>query len=87
MFIYSVYDKKALSFSPLFIAENDDVAKRIVFMSMASNTMLSSSPSDFSLYRLGEFDSNNGNVSGISPVMLVCEVLSLIKVDKDKESN
>ena len=86
MSIYSVFDKKAVSFSPLFIAQNDEVAKRMVSVSLLDDTMLSHSPSDFALYHLGEFDTNTGNVSGISPVNIVCEVLSLIEID-NKESN
>lgn len=86
MFIYSVFDKKAVSFGPLFTAENDEVAKRLVCVSLCKDTLLSSAPADFSLYCLGEYDSDNGSVSGISPVNLICEVLSLIKVDKNSES-
>lgn len=86
MFLYSVFDKKAISFGPLFTAENDDVAKRSVAGSIGSDTLLAFAPGDFSLYCLGEYDTDTGSVSGFSPVNFVCEVLSLIKVDKDKES-
>lgn len=87
MFIYSLFDKKAICFSPLFTAENDDVAKRIVFTSIRTDNLLATNPGDFSLYCLGQYDSNTGNVSGVSPVALVCEVLSLLQVVKDKEPN
>ena len=86
MFIYSIFDKKAVDFGPLFTSENDETAKRLVLVNVCKDTMLSSSPSDFSLYCLGEYDSHTGDVSGISPVKLVCEVLSLVKIE-ETESN
>lgn len=86
MFIYSIFDKKAVDFGPLFTSVNDETAKRIVSVNLVQDTMLSTNPADFSLYCLGKYDSNSGDLSGISPVKLVCEVLSLIKVDKNGEA-
>ena len=86
MFIYSIFDKKALSFGPLFTCENDDVARRTVSISLYKDSLLSGAPGDFSLYCLGEYNSNDGSVSGFTPVNLVCEILSLIKVDKKGEA-
>lgn len=87
MFIYSIFDKKAVSFGPLFISENNDTAKRSVVSSLYDESLLSRFPSDYSLYCLGKFDSDTGDVSGISPVEFVCEVLSLLKVDKNSKSD
>lgn len=86
MFIYSIFDKKAVSFGPLFISENDDTAKRSVISSLYDESLLSRFPSDYCLYCLGEFNSDNGDVSGISPVVSICEILSLLKVDKNGKS-
>lgn len=87
MFIYSIFDKKAVSFGSLFISENHDTAKRAVVSSLYDESLLSRFPSDYSLYCLGEFDTDNGDVSGISPVEFVCEILSLLRVDKNGKSD
>ena len=86
MFIYSIFDKKAVSFGPLFTCANDELAKRLVAVELLKDSMLASCPTDFSLYCLGEYNSDNGNVSGFSPINIVCEVIALVKVDKNSES-
>ena len=62
MFIYSIFDKKAISFGPLFTCENHEVAKRLVAINVLKDSMLSGAPGDFSLYCLGKYDTDTGSV-------------------------
>lgn len=64
---YSVYDKIACTFGPLFQANNDNVAQRnfsnLMIQQYTQNphTFI---PSDFELYYVGSFDNETGVMSG-----------------------
>lgn len=82
MFIYSVFDKKGNFFTSQFFAKNDAEAVRSVArVANDSRSDLSMFPYDFALYCDGEFDSNNGLVSGFNPLKHVVDVDSLIKIE------
>lgn len=61
MEIYSVYDKKAESFSPPYVAHNDLIALRN-FEGTVNNAdfPISKYPDDFSLYYLGNIGDMDG---------------------------
>lgn len=63
--LYSVYDKRTESFSPPFIALNDDVVRRSVVESL-KNTVVARFPDDFQLYAIGDFFEKR---EGLSPVI------------------
>lgn len=60
MKLFSVYDRKAEEFGPLFEAKNEDVAIRQFKNMLSSERMLS--PEDYSLYCFGEFDREKGQI-------------------------
>ena len=60
MKLFSVYDRKAKEFGPLFEAKNEEVAIRQFKNMLASERMLS--PEDYSLHSFGEFDRENGHI-------------------------
>lgn len=68
MNLYSVWDKKAEEYGPVFMAKNDAVAKR------SFNNMMKEQPVNSEEYQLcwvGEFDTENFNhplAADISPV-------------------
>lgn len=87
MFIYSIFDKKANVHRTQFFASDDASAVRTVGNAANDNrTDLCNYPNDFALYCIGEFDINNGVVSGFVPVKFIVEVGSLVKIDKSAES-
>ena len=55
--IYTIYDKVACESGPIFQAKNDGVALRC-FMSLMKDTP-SVNPTDYDVYCLGEFDTEN----------------------------
>lgn len=60
MKLFSVYDRKAEEFGPLFEAKNEDVAIRQFKNMLSSERMLS--PEDYNLYCFGEFDREKGHI-------------------------
>ena len=85
MFIYSVFDKKASVHTAPFFCANDASAVRAVGNAANdSRTDLCNYPYDFALYCIGEFNPDNGFVSGITPVRFIVEIGSLVKLDKNE---
>ncbi len=76
---YSVYDLKALIYSPPFYAHNSAVAIRNVRDSMAGGgTSLSAHPADYVLYCVGEFDDQNGALLMLDPREHVVDLIALV---------
>lgn len=69
--LYTYRDNKT-SFGPVWHDFNDESAKR-GFAMMMSNTssIMGFSPADFDLFKVGEFDSANGQVTSIWPIKFV----------------
>lgn len=85
MFIYTVYDKKGCVHTAPFFSVNDASAVRAVGNAANdSRTDLCNYPGDFALYCVGQFDPDNGTVSGFVPVKFIVEIASLIKLDKNE---
>nr|QJB18856.1 MAG: nonstructural protein [Microvirus sp.] len=72
MYLYSVKDRLADEFAPLFEAKNDAIALRV------HATMMAKVPglilSDFELYKLGHYDSTNALVEGYETPLLINQV-------------
>lgn len=80
---YSIYDKKALSYSNPFLARNHDCAKRMVQSSMDFGSMLRRYPDDFCLVKLAEYDTLNGQIKQLSKEEFVCELSNLLPLPFD----
>ena len=61
--IYSIYDKKACSYSQPFYAANDECAVRILVGSLNESSQLVLYPSDYVLCHLGSFDETSGLIT------------------------
>lgn len=86
MFIFSVFDKKAVYHKSQFFERSDAEAVRQFMRAVNdSRTDLNAFPDDFDLYCLGELDINNGVVSSFSPIKFICAASSLMKVEKTNE--
>ncbi len=77
--LYSIYDKDAKEYGPLFNAKNDVVASRYV-EEMIKDVKFSDS---YALYCMGEFDTENGIVNTIVEFVSDCSDL----VEPIKESD
>lgn len=76
---YSLYDAKALTYSPPFYASAHGQAVRLVLdLAQDSNTTVGRHPADFTLYCIGQF---NDAVGGLLPADTrehIADVLSLL---------
>jgi len=63
--MYAVYDKIAMEFAPPYLGRNDAVAIR-GFKTLMSTEKVQV-PNDFRLYRIGEFDADNGVIIPLNP--------------------
>lgn len=72
--LYAVYDKTAKAYAPPMAALNNATAIR-TFRGQVNhvdpNNVLNTSPSDFALYGLGEFDSETGIITANTPEFLI----------------
>lgn len=67
--VFSVYDSKAKVFSQPFYALNEDVAVRMFQASVNDrSTQFWKYPEDFTLFAVGGFDDNKGELVPLSPV-------------------
>lgn len=71
MNVYSVYDEKALVYGFPTCFSTDGLALRS-FSDLVSNpnSNVNKYPSDFKLYRIGEFNDASGEMTSITPVFL-----------------
>lgn len=75
MTMYSIRDRKAGIYGAPFMAQNDEVAKRdfVGFCSHPQNAYLAN---DMELYKMGEFESDTGEVIGEpKPLFIICGYL------------
>lgn len=65
--IYAIYDSKATMYAPPFFVNNDEVAKRTLCHTFANvgRCPLTEYPGDFSLFCIGEFDEDTGDIAGL----------------------
>lgn len=72
MQIFSIYDTVAKVFSqPLFMA-NAEVATRVLKdWANSADTYIGKSPTDFSLYHIGEFDDETALLVPIKPALVI----------------
>nr|UXQ88061.1 MAG: nonstructural protein [Microvirus sp.] len=62
--IYSIHDQKADGFITPFFLGNDELAKRAFIQCVQDpNHQFCKSPSDFTLFQLGEFEIESANIS------------------------
>ena len=81
MRLYSLYDSKAQTFGAIAVFENDDIAIRVIGESIAraKDVPPAKYPSDFSIMRLGTWDSDKGITSICKEcVCTMVEALSVV---------
>lgn len=79
MKIYSIYDKKAMTYSPVMSFENEVLAVRsFEQFVLAGNNTVSQYPSDFVLCYLGEMDDTTGALTCDAMPRQVEEAMAVI---------
>lgn len=76
-FVYAVRDLKTTFLSP-FVEVNDEAAKRGFFYSISNQPdIIGFAPKDFSLYRIGSFDTMKGTLVADPIPVLVAEAFEM----------
>lgn len=65
--IYSIRDAKVGFMTPTIDANDASAARNFEHAVMNSASLMNSHPGDYALYRIGEFDSDSGAVTGCMP--------------------
>ena len=74
MRVYSIYDKKALAYSPVLSFPNDVFAIRACEADLRnSQSVYSQYPSDFCLVHVADFDDVKGILTPVAPLEVVYE--------------
>lgn len=68
--LYAMRDSATRQFLSITIDMNNDVAMRNFDFAMANNAQLKFRPSDFALYRLGDYDTESGHIECQQPECL-----------------
>lgn len=94
MNLYSIYDAKAETWLPPFLAQNHELAKRDLFtaVSGSSNTPIAQFPTDFSLVCLGDWSAGSPNPVSLAQIpenigtvwMIICEFEMRRKTPKNE---
>lgn len=79
MKMYTIFDQIAEFCAPPFVAENDNMAKRMV-MSLVNDSRnindIATYPQNFDLKKIGEFNADTGEINKC-PVITICNVITL----------
>lgn len=65
--IYSIRDAKVGFMTPTIDANDASAARNFEHAVLNSASLMNSHPGDYALYRIGEFDSDSGAVTGCMP--------------------
>lgn len=81
--VYALRDQAAQAFLAPVLNSTDQAAMRDLanMVSQQDSSNLSFKPSDFDLYHIATFDTDNGLVAAVSPVRMVCNAGALVKND------
>lgn len=68
--LYVIRDVK-VSYGTPYAMNNNDAAQRDFSFKLHNNEILGFSPSDYSLYRVGSYDTESGKITPEDPVFIV----------------
>lgn len=72
--LYSIKDMKSDFGNAILSFPNDESAKRAVMFVREQNELYKRCPSDFVLYRVGDFDFESGNIVPCNSPVYVCDM-------------
>lgn len=71
--LYCLYDSAARRYFPPFLSDNNDTAQRYLKSSLTStDSVIAQHPDDYSLYMVGDFDPDSGQIDVVDQPILVC---------------
>ena len=78
--VYALRDAAAHAFLAPTLNSSDESARRDLARAVASDTtgMIGFKPSDFDLYRIGNYDAETGLLTPLSPVVLVVNAAAVV---------
>lgn len=68
--VYTIRDEASSLFMTLQVNDNNDVAMRNFDYAMQTNDIMKFSPSDFSLWYVGDYDDTTGIITSKDPLLL-----------------
>lgn len=76
---FTIYDRKALIYSPPFFAVADGIAVRM-FQDLVGDTgtQVGRHPADFVLYRCGAYDDSNGSMLPVTALQHIVDATALV---------
>lgn len=81
---YSIYDRKALIYSPPFFSVSDGAAVRsLADLANDPSTTIGRHPSDYVLYCVGTFSDANGTLEPTAPLVHVMDASALLRIQPD----
>lgn len=73
MKLFSVFDRKAVTWGPPMQFKTDELARRSgVTLLKSGDSEIAKFPEDFDLYYVGTFDDDNGLLTGDTPRLVFC---------------
>lgn len=85
--VYAVRDVKANIFWQPQVDSNDETAKRgfaMMINSSEARSITGFAPGDFDLYRIGEFDSETGEIINLKANEFLCNGRAMLEVQVEK---
>lgn len=80
--VYSIRDEK-VAFQNVFHDVNDESALRGFSYAVNNGGLINYAPADFSLYRVGTFDSESGAIAPVSPLVLIAHGSDCVGVEHE----
>lgn len=78
---YSLFDNKALVYSPPFFVNTDGAAIRMLSdIANDTNTQVGRHPGDFVLFQVGTFSDGNGSIEPMFPARHVIDATNLLTI-------
>lgn len=86
--VYSLHDSKALTYSPPFLAAQHGLAIRMVMeIADGPSTSVGRHPADFTLYCIGRFDDQSGQMLPAEHREHISDVVSLLPVPLSQQGS
>lgn len=79
---YTIFDNKAVTYSPPFFVSTDAAAIRMVqdLVDDPANNQVGRHPKDFTLFLIGTFETDSALILGWSPIVHICEAVQLVRL-------
>lgn len=76
--LYTIYDSKSETYGKPFHEQNTATALRSARNILTNpDSVITHNPEDFTLWHMGEFDDNTGEIELFSPAVCVCKFIDL----------